>query len=355
MSFFKWSKSAGANAGADPSINWAEGQTPSSVNDSARAMMAAAAKFRDDIGYAGTTTGTGAAYLLATNQVLTAWQNGFSFAFIAHANNSAAATISVDGLAAKPLRLTSGVALAAAEVVAGTIRTATYILATDEVLIHAPMDAAAVVAAITAGSVPSGAVLDYAGSVAPTGYVLLSGKTIGDASSGGTERANADTSTLFQMLWNSMTDTEAPVIGGRGVSAVADFAAHKAITVPDARGRSTVGKDNMGGTAANRMTAAGSGVAGATLGASGGAETHTLIASQMPQHNHTVVDPGHAHQYTLAGNWSQGPSYGGNCGNSPYTTNTSTSFTNISIGTAGGNGAHTNTHPVIVLNKIMRL
>ena len=61
MSFFKWSKTANNNANADGTINWAEGQAPSTVNDSARAMMAAAAKYRDDI--AGVTTGgTATAY-----------------------------------------------------------------------------------------------------------------------------------------------------------------------------------------------------------------------------------------------------------------------------------------------------
>ncbi len=50
MSFWKWSRTAANNATADGSINWAEGQAPSTVNDSARAMMAAASKYRDDVG-----------------------------------------------------------------------------------------------------------------------------------------------------------------------------------------------------------------------------------------------------------------------------------------------------------------
>lgn len=40
----------------------------------------------------------------------------------------------------------------------------------------------------------------------------------------------------------------------------------------------------MGGTAANRMTSGGGGVAGATLGAAGGGQTHTLTAAQMHEH-----------------------------------------------------------------------
>src|SRR4051794_8193222 len=68
MSFWKWSRAANSNASADASINWAEGQPPSSVNDSARAMMAAAAKFRDDISGAITTGGTATAYTVTSYQ-----------------------------------------------------------------------------------------------------------------------------------------------------------------------------------------------------------------------------------------------------------------------------------------------
>lgn len=43
MALWQWSTTAANNATADPSINWQEGQAPSTVNDSARAMMAAVA------------------------------------------------------------------------------------------------------------------------------------------------------------------------------------------------------------------------------------------------------------------------------------------------------------------------
>jgi len=41
MALWQWSTTAANNATADPNINWQEGQAPSTVNDSARAMMAA--------------------------------------------------------------------------------------------------------------------------------------------------------------------------------------------------------------------------------------------------------------------------------------------------------------------------
>jgi|WetSurMetagenome_2_1015567.scaffolds.fasta_scaffold00224_37 microcystin-dependent protein len=354
MSFYRWSKSAGANAGADPSINWAEGQTPGSVNDSGRAMMAAAAKFRDDIGCAGTTTGTGAAYLLTTNQVLSAWQNGFSFTFIPHADNSAAPTISLDGLTAKPLRLTSGVNMSAAQLLTGTLRTASYVLATDEVLLQAPMDAAAYA---MAAAIPTGAIYDFIGSVVPTGYVFLSGRTIGDASSGATERANADTSALFQLLWNSLPNTLAAVSGGRGANAAADYAAHKTITLPDARGRAVVGRDDMGGTAASRVTVGGSGVDGTVLGNYGGAETHTLTVAQLAQHGHGVNDPGHTHTYDTPTTHGYN-TVGGSTSMYSYTPAPGTSglaYTGISIQNTGSNAAHNNVQPALIANKIIKL
>jgi hypothetical protein len=46
-----WSTTASNNDDADTDINWAEGQAPSTVNDSARAMMAAVAVFLRDNGF----------------------------------------------------------------------------------------------------------------------------------------------------------------------------------------------------------------------------------------------------------------------------------------------------------------
>lgn len=46
-----WSTTANNNDDADTNINWAEGQAPSTVNDSARAMMAAVAVFLRDNGF----------------------------------------------------------------------------------------------------------------------------------------------------------------------------------------------------------------------------------------------------------------------------------------------------------------
>src|SRR5574343_567108 len=70
--------------------------------------------------------------------------------------------------------------------------------------------------------------------------------------------------------------------------------------LPDRRGRVAVGKDNMGGTPANRVTSAVSGVDGATLGAVGGSQS--LMA-----HTHTasVTDPGHNH--TVSGKANDSP------------------------------------------------
>lgn len=58
--------------------------------------------------------------------------------------------------------------------------------------------------------------------------------------------------------------------------------------IPDMRGRTAAGLDNMGGGAAGRLT-------GATLGAALGAQTHTLSTAELAAHSHSVSDPGHVH------------------------------------------------------------
>ena len=52
--------------------------------------------------------------------------------------------------------------------------------------------------------------------------------------------------------------------------------------VPDKRGRAAFGKDDMGGTAALRVTSALSGVDGITLGAVGGAQNLTIGRANLP-------------------------------------------------------------------------
>jgi hypothetical protein len=79
-------------------------------------------------------------------------------------------------------------------------------------------------------------------AAAPAGLVEAKGTTIGDASSNATERANADTADLFAVLW-AFNNTICPIYDSagsattRGVDAATDFAAHKALTVPDLRDR----------------------------------------------------------------------------------------------------------------------
>lgn len=147
---------------------------------------------------------------------------------------------------------------------------------------------------------PTGARIGFTGTTAPTGWVMASGRTLGNALSGATERAAEDTRNLFILLWNSYSNSVLPVSGGRGASAELDFDANKTITLPDYRGRTGVGKDDMGGSAANRVTVGGSGIAGNTMGANGGSQTnshgHTLGASG----NNVAIDFGGGNDGSVA-------------------------------------------------------
>lgn len=62
---------------------------------------------------------------------------------------------------------------------------------------------------------------------------------------------------------------------------------------PDKRGYVAAGRDNMGGTPANRVTHANADVLGGTLGA----ETLTIAIGEVPVHSHGVNDPGHSHGF----------------------------------------------------------
>jgi hypothetical protein len=113
-----------------------------------------------------------------------------------------------------------------------------------------------------------------------TGWVRFNGRTIGSATSGATERANADTQALFQYLWSA--DANLVVSSGRGVSSAADWAANKTITLPDGRERVLAGLGDMGNADAARLTSAKFGCSPIVLGCAGGAETRTFVTANLP-------------------------------------------------------------------------
>jgi hypothetical protein len=126
------------------------------------------------------------------------------------------------------------------------------------------------------------------------GWVRANARTIGSASSGATERASSDTQALYEFLWNNFSNTLCPVTTGRGATALADFAANKAIGTLDMRGYGMYGLDDMGNTAAGRLTVG----SPTTAGSSTGAEKTTLSTANLPSHTHdggTLSAAAHTH------------------------------------------------------------
>lgn len=221
----------------------------------------------------------------------------------------------------------------------------------------------------------TGTVLPFAGSAAPTDWLLCYGQAV----------SRATYANLFAVIGTTY---------GAGDGSTT-------FNVPDLRGRVAAGKDNMGGTAANRLqvsttitttagsatatvasaagltegmtviastipagvtitfisgttitlssgtgVTAGSGTAARfsllgdpqTIGQGGGSNTHSLSVNQMPAHTHTV-------------NNSASTTVGG-----AYTTaslNTANGLQPVTTSTGGG-VAHPNVQPTIVLNSIIK-
>jgi microcystin-dependent protein len=122
-------------------------------------------------------------------------------------------------------------------------------------------------------AVAAGTVQVYIGSSAPSGWLLLNGDSIGSAASGA-DQASDDYEALFVLLWDSIADPQAPVSGGRGVSAPADWAANKTLTMPDARGRTLIG------------TGTGLGLTARAHGDTDGEEVHMQTESEVAVHGH---------------------------------------------------------------------
>lgn len=132
-------------------------------------------------------------------------------------------------------------------------------------------------------------------------------------------------------------------------------------TIPDGRGTTAAGRDNMGGTAANKLSSTGLGASANALKSIGGYQTITLDATQIPAHSHpnSLNDPGHNHTVSPSGQGAYPSQPGGDASASTaiVARTTSTNTTGITITNAnntGGGGAHSNVQPTRIRNIIIK-
>jgi len=116
---------------------------------------------------------------------------------------------------------------------------------------------------ILAPLIPTGSIIQFAGSVAPTGWLMCNGQEI--------------SKTTYTALYSIIGDLYgSPFFSTNFV-------------LPDLRGRTPVGNGNLNGTGSVYP-----------LGSKGGSESHVITISEMPSHTHTgTIDAAgnHTHNY----------------------------------------------------------
>ncbi len=154
-------------------------------------------------------------------------------------------------------------------------------------------------------SVQTGSILWFAGDKVPAGYLECDGRAV--------------SRTQFNRLFSAL-DTKFGV--GDGATT---------FNIPDLRGRFVLGRDNMGGTSADRVIATQSD----TLGAGAGEDKVTLNITQLPSHDHS---------YVAASSSGSGMNFNGSGDGQVGSTTAAT----------GGNQPHNNLPPFLTLKAIIK-
>jgi len=100
-SIYEWSLQANKNVNSDIAINWQEGQPPSTVNNSARAMMQRMAEYVQDNLSQLQQFGSADALDIESNAISDKLLDGLRINFFAKENNTKSVTINYNHLGAK--------------------------------------------------------------------------------------------------------------------------------------------------------------------------------------------------------------------------------------------------------------
>lgn len=157
------------------------------------------------------------------------------------------------------------------------------------------------------GFVYTGSVVDFAGSVVPTGYLACDGSAISRTQFAG----------LFAAIGTAWG-------AGDGTTT---------FNLPNLQGAVTLGSSGSHAT-----------------GSTGGSEATTLSVANLPAHSHTVFDPGHLHSATVIASANTAGASAG----SAAVGNTVVAATGISLGNTGSGTPFSNLPPYGVVLKIIK-
>jgi microcystin-dependent protein len=306
----------------------------------ARDQYATAGQVQDgELGYLTSVAGTNT-ITAATALGIDAYSAGQVFTFIPANSNTDAATLNVDGLGAVAIWF-KGVALVKYELIKNCPVTVMY----DGTRFHL------INGAYGGDGVPIGVVEEFAGGTLPGRRLFPYGQAV----------SRVDYAELFGAIGTTF---------GTGDGSTT-------FNLPDKRGRAAFGKDDMGGSAANRITNAISAIVGTTLGAAGGNEAmhghvHTgTTGTQSANHVHsgtTSNDGSHQHGVPCTDAGGSGTLLkDGNANGDTLNTNASGSHTHtITTGTesashthsittaTAGAGSSQNIPPAIIMNFMIK-
>lgn len=169
---------------------------------------------------------------------------------------------------------------------------------------------------------PAGTVTMFAGSSAPTGYLICDGQAV----------SRTTYAALFAVIGTTY---------GAGDGSTT-------FNVPNLMGRVPVG------------AGLGTGLTNRVLASQGGEESHTLTSDEIPSHSHSINDPGHSHTSRIGRDDGNNSNISGQAPPGDATINildgysTTNNTTGITINSTGGGQAHNLMQPFLVLNYIIK-